>query len=331
MKELEKYTERDWEELAAKFSGERETAGSDLESISNEDDLHTEKQWREIGMRAGKAEINVDSGWNRLHSRLENEGLLTRTAHIGILSRRSLFLRIAAAVVLIAGLGAAILYINNTGMLSRSIVFTAGNDQRNIEVNLPDGSKAWLNRNSEISYKPGLWKGSRSVKLRGEAFFDVVHDDTHPFIIDAGNAKVKDIGTSFSVITKNEKNEVEVFVSSGKVMLSDEADAREVVLDPGYIGTMSKSGSNRSLNTNKNYLSWNTDLLIYTKEPLKNVFSDLKNIYNINIIADDPQILNRDLSTTFDKSPKDTIISVLCQALQVKCYKEGNNYHLSKK
>ena len=42
MKDTGKYTERDWEELAAMFSDERETAGSDIENFSNEDDLHTE-------------------------------------------------------------------------------------------------------------------------------------------------------------------------------------------------------------------------------------------------------------------------------------------------
>jgi ferric-dicitrate binding protein FerR (iron transport regulator) len=331
MKDTGKYTERDWEELAAMFSDERETAGSDIENFSNEDDLHTEKQWREIGMRTGKGEINVDNAWNKLHNRLDNDGLLTRTAIIGSISRRSMFLRIAAAVVIVAGLGAAILYISNTDLLSRSIVFTAGNDQRNIEVNLPDGSKAWLNRNSEISYKPGLGKGSRSVKLTGEAFFDVVHNDSRPFIIDAGNAKVKDIGTSFNVISKNNNDEVEVFVSSGKVMLSDQAGAWEVVLNPGYIGTMSKTGSNKSLNTNKNYLSWKTDVLIYTNEPLKNVFRDFKKIYNINIIADDPEILNLTLWTTYDQPPQDAEISALCLIHHLKYYKEGNIYHLSKK
>jgi transmembrane sensor len=240
-------------------------------------------------------------------------------------------IRIAAVALIMISLGTGGYYLVNKGVFSKSIAFTTENDQKNLLVELSDGSKIYLNRNSELTYRKNFGKTSRNVKLTGEAFFDIAHDASRPFIIDAGNAQVKDIGTSFNVITSNQKKEVEVFVKTGKVMLSDEAGAREVVLDPGFIGTMGQSGSSRSLNTNQNYLSWNTDLLVYANEPLKNVFPDLKKIYNIDIVADDSGILNEHLSTTFDKSPQDAIISAICVSFHLKYNKEGNIYHLSRK
>jgi transmembrane sensor len=331
MKDTEKYTERDWEELAARFSGEKAAAGSDIENFTIEDDLNTEKQWREIGMKSKMGNINVDSAWNKLHNRIRQEGLLTKTIHISSVSRRSMLLRIAAAVVIIAGLGAAVLYISNSGILSGNKIIAAGYDQRNLEVTLPDGSRVWLNRNSSISYKPGLGRDSRNVKLTGEAFFDIAHDASRPFIIDAGNAQVKDIGTSFNVITNNQNNEVEVFVRSGKVMLSNQSGSRELIIDPGYIGVISTINASRSLNKNPNYLSWNTDLLSYEGESLEKVFRDLKRVHNINVVADNPEILKKTISTTFDKLPQDTIIRIICTTFNFRYQKEGNNYHLTSK
>ena len=330
MNNTDKYTDREWEELAAKFSGEAPSVSGELESFSAEDSLNTEKQWKELGMMNNK-EINVDSAWNKLYRRLSDNGLLTKTVHLGDFSRRRIFIRIAAAILILAGLGTAALYLANPGIFSGNIVVIADNNQRNIEVSLPDGSKVWLNRNSELSYNHNPGKSTRNVKIKGEAFFDIAHDASKPFIIDAGKANVKVVGTSFNVITDNQKNEVEVFVKTGKVMLSDQSGARELMLEPGFIGKINSSGSSKSLNEDPNYLSWNTNLLVYEGEKLSKVFSDLKRVHNINVITDDPEILSKTIVTTFDQLPQDTIIRIICTTFNFNYQKEGQYYRLSKK
>jgi transmembrane sensor len=330
MKDTDKYTDRDWEELAARFSDERTEIGSETENFSIEDNLNTEKQWRAMGTINNKDVINVDIAWNKLHGRLRDNGLLTKTVHIGDRNTMRLFARIAAAVVIIAGLGAAVLYIGNSWIFTGEKIVTAGNDQRNIQVTLPDGSMVWLNRNSKLSYNAGHEKRSRIVKLTGEAFFEVVHDASKPFTITAGNAKIKDIGTSFNVISSNSNKQVEVFVKTGKVLLSGGSGEGEIILEPGFIGTINRSGASKKLNDDRNYLSWNTGLLVYKGESLKKVFDDLKRVHNIDIIADDPEILNKTWSTTIVKSSQDTIIQIICTSFNLSYQKEGNNYHLSR-
>jgi hypothetical protein len=81
MKDTDKYTDRDWEELAARFSDERTEIGSETENFSIEDNLNTEKQWRAMGTINNKDVINVDIAWNKLHGRLRDNGLLTKTVH----------------------------------------------------------------------------------------------------------------------------------------------------------------------------------------------------------------------------------------------------------
>lgn len=327
MKDFDKYTDKDWEELAARFSGEK--TGTD--SLSDADSLETEKKWREISMTNYKGDINVDSAWNRLHARLEEAGLLTRTVSLGERTRISFVLRIAATVAIIAAVGAGVFYISNQGFLSGSKTVTTGSDQRNIQVALGDGSKVWLNRNSQLTYYPGNARKSRNVKLTGEAFFDIRHIATKPFVINAGKAMIRDLGTSFNVITNNDQNEVEVFVTSGKVGLSGNLATSEVEIEPGYVGKTGSSGISKSLNNDQNYLSWNTDLLVYNDESLSKVLTDLKRVHNINVIADDPSILDLTIHTTFDKSPQETIIKIICTSFNLSYRKEGQIYHLSRK
>jgi transmembrane sensor len=331
MKNKNKHSNREWKELAARFSGEKRELSGESGNFSTEDQLNTEKIWREIGNMNGYKEINVDNAWGNLYSRLRENGLVEKTVRMDEKSRPRLLLRIAATLLIIIGLGATFIYLYNSGNLTKDVVISSNADQRNIEINLPDGSKAWLNRNSRLSYDPIAGKKTRNVNLRGEAFFEIVRDTSKPFIIDAGKAKVKVLGTSFDVISSNSNDEVEVFVKTGKVLVSDASGKRNMVLEPGYIGTIDSGNSTKTLNMDKNYLSWNTDLLVYDGQKLGVVFSDLKKVHNINVIADDPEILNETIAITFDNLPQDTIIRLICTTFNLNYRKDGQYYHLSKK
>ena len=244
---------------------------------------------------------------------------------------RTTLFRIAAAALILLSLGTAAIYMNNSGLLSKKITVLAGMDQKNILVSLPDGSKVYLNRNSLFSYKKNFGTHGRDVKLTGEAFFEITPDKSKPFIIDAGKAKVKVVGTTFNVITNNTNAAVEVFVKTGKVLVSDSTGSNTIQLDPGFIGTMNSKSSAKALNTNPNYLSWKTGYLDYNGQKLNTVFSDLKRVYNMNIVADDPQILDNPWHSPIDNVDEETIIRIICTSFNLSYTKDGNVYHLSKK
>jgi transmembrane sensor len=330
MNKIEKYSDKDWEKLASLLSDETKEATDELLEFRQEDHFRTEKKWTEMGNMGNNKKIDADKAWNSIYSRIEENGLLAKTVRIEGRYRTQIFLRIAATTLIIISLGAAILWLNNTSLSGR-ITATANSTERNIKVSLPDGSKVYLNRNSELSYSKNQGQKTRNVTLKGEAFFDIKRDPSKPFIIDAGKAKVTVLGTSFSVLTNNSKDEVEVFVKTGSVMVTDNEGTQNLVLDPGYIGTIDSRSATKTINENPNYLSWNTDLLVFEKQPLSVVFTDLKKVFDIDIVADDPDILNIPLTTTFEKEPQDTIIRVICSTFSGSYMKEGSVYHLSKK
>ena len=330
MNNTEKYSDKDWEKLASLFSGETTEPTDEMIRFRSEDHLDTEKQWNEMGNTGNDRMINVDKAWNNIYSRIKENGLLSKSVKLENRFTARTFLRVAAIALVIIGMGVTFLYINNSGTLSGKITVAANNSERNLEVLLPDGSKVYLNRNSEISYSKSSGQATRNVKLKGEAFFDITRDPSKPFIIDAGNAKVKVLGTSFSVLTNNINNAVEVFVKTGSVMLSDNEGKQNLILEPGFIGTMSSENSMKVANANVNYLSWNTDLLIYNGQSLDMVFADIKRIYAIDIITNDPDLLKMTLTATYDKEPQDTIIRLICTTFNLSYTKDGSVYLFQK-
>lgn len=332
-KKTDGFSEREWEELAAHLSDEKNANNDLLASFVEEDSHNSGKQWKELNnMNTGNGkDIDVDKAWNSLLTRIkeENHDVVQKTRVIRTPGKT--FLRIAAALFILFGTGSAFFYLNNSGALGKKITLASGNDQNNLVVDLPDGSRVFLNRNSEFSYRSGFGKKERNVILTGEAFFEITPDKSKPFIIDAGKARIKVVGTSFNVITNNNESEVEVFVKTGRVELSDNSGAKSITLDPGFVGTLDSKQPDKKTNENINYLAWKDRRLVYDGQKLDIVFRDLKRVYNMDIIADDNGILENSWTSPIDNQLPDTIIQLICVSFNLSYSKDGNVYHLLKK
>jgi transmembrane sensor len=332
-KKTDDFTERDWEELAAHLSGEKNANGDLLESFIDDDSHFTGVQWKELqGMNNGNGkEVNVDKAWNSLLSKINEEGLVTAKAQDSMKIMRNTFLRIAAAALILLSIGTAVVYLTNSGAFSKRITLATTADQDNVVVDLPDGSRVFMNRNSQFSYRKNFGEKKRDVRLIGEAFFEISPDKAKPFIIDAGKARIRVVGTSFNVITNNSDSAVEVFVKTGRVELSDYSGSRSITLDPGFVGTIDSNLPEKRLNDNINYMAWKDRRLVYNGQKLDIVFRDLKKVYNMNIVAEDVNILENSWTSPIDNQSPDTIIQLICVSFNLGYSKDGNVYHLVKK
>ncbi len=330
MKNRKIYTDKEWEELASMLSEEQSDRNNLLGRFLDEDTNQTGKKWKELTEMNSEIKPDVDEAWKSVFSRLEKNlpGNVVKSSGSGFLS--NILIRIAAGLAILISLGIASLYIINNDVFSKTMIMATGSDEKNLKVSLPDGSIIFLNRNTELSYNANFGKNRRIVKLTGEAFFDISPDNSKPFIVDAGSARVKVTGTSFNVITKNEYSDVEVFVKTGKVILSDNTGSQSLILDPGFVGTLGSENAGKKINQNPNYLSWNTGLLVYNGEKLDVVFNDLKRVYNMDIVADDPDILYNTWTSPIDNQSQETIIRLICASFNLSYRIDGTIYHLEK-
>jgi len=327
MKPSENYTDQYWERLAAKFSGE-ETEGNEFPENMNPGTVKLlEKYWNSANSEINPKEINVENAWNRVKSKISGKDLYKhRTVQRKLIPS---YLKTAAAILLLAILGAVSYIILDKAISGKKIVIATGEEEKKREIILPDGSKVWLNHSSEISYLKNWRRSGRNVTLRGEGYFEIEPDAGNPFSVNAGKAEIKVVGTSFNVITTNREGEVEVFVESGKVLLADEK-GNNILLEPGYIGTTSSGSLNKTLNNNRNYLAWKTSQLIYESTGLKDVFTDLKRAYNLDVTVADSSILENTITATFNNDPEETIIRIICTTFNLSFIRDGKHFHLMK-
>jgi len=331
MKNKENLTNRDWQELAGFMSEETGIKSEKLKRFIAEDSYNTAIKWKELTKMNDNEQINVEQAWDKVISRISKTGKNDIKDPGKIILLRRTLMKIAAVSLIVLSIGAAAVYIVKTDDLSRKIIASTSNDERNLKVTLPDGSYVFLNRNTSLSYRSNFGRSNRNVSLEGEAFFEITPDESNPFTIDAGKAMIEVLGTSFNVITSNDDSEVEVFVETGHVMLYDESTDQNIILDPGFVGTLSQKSSEKKWNDNPNYMAWNKGLLKYEGQTLDVVFHDLKRIYNMEIIADDKEILNLPWAITIDNQSQDTIIRLICASFILSYTKDGNVYHLRKK
>ena len=98
------------------------------------------------------------------------------------------------------------------------VVFSALNES--ITFYLPDSSLVQLSKNSQLTIKEDFASGERVTYLEGEAFFDIAHDEEHPFVILTQHTKTKVLGTSFNIRAYPEEPKKVVRVESGVVMFT---------------------------------------------------------------------------------------------------------------
>ena len=206
------------------------------------------------------------------------------------------------------------------------------------EFILPDGSKVALNSNSQLLFPKHFKDNVREVMVYGEVFFDVTPDPDKPFIIHAGNAQVKVLGTSFNVSAYPNNETIEVVVKTGKVQVRNvnqeiKSENSEVVLIPGEKGTLFKKSNvlERATNSDPNYIAWKTRNLVFNEVPLKEVFKSLENVYHVKIQVSDPKLNDLLLEAQFDHKPVEFVLNVIQITFDLELTNEKEQFTFSER
>jgi len=193
-------------------------------------------------------------------------------------------------------------------------------------VDLPDGSRLWLNAGSKVRYSDGFADGTRELTLAGEAFFDVKHDPEHPFLIHAGGVDVKVLGTSLNVRAYPGDSVIETTLIQGRAEIELPGKAASpIALRPNEKVTMRNETlaghkdndqrtaaqpnyERRAVTTDPTYktvieTSWVEDKLVFRKEPFRKVAAQLERWYNIRFHFENDKYLDEELTGYFKDQP----------------------------
>jgi transmembrane sensor len=168
--------------------------------------------------------------------------------------------------------------------------------------------------------------------LHGEAYFDVVHDTTRPFVVRAGGVSVRDVGTRFAVRADGTKR-VQVVVTSGSVALRSAATTDGgVLLAAGDVGTVQPDGRVTSQHAVEagQYLAWMRDSLVFRDASLREVSEELRRWYGVVLRVEDSSLADRHLTMTFAGDPLDRVLRVIGLGLGADIERRGDTAVVSR-
>ncbi len=285
-----------------------------------------------------KAEdFNSVAAWQKVQSKMHTPQLRVTQKNNVRKEVISLFYKVAAIVVFAILLGTAGYYFGFRNKITEVYSEIISTEKQVIsEYTLPDGSVVALNSNSKLVFQRNFKGNTREVTIYGEAFFDVKHDASKPFIINAGNAQVKVLGTSFNVKAYPETESVEVVVATGKVLVTGKTgievnDNHPILLVQGEKGIVANNGSipAKMENTNPNYLAWKTLDFVFNEIPLHDVIACLENTYHIDIEVSQPELNDLKLTAHFENRPIDFVLNVVRLTFNLDLSEENEQFTFS--
>ncbi|MFH0758250.1 MAG: FecR domain-containing protein [Bacteroidota bacterium] len=285
-----------------------------------------EKSWKYFNANP----TNRDSGkaWEKLYNRLESDGLLDEQHPV---FRKRLFtpnLKIAAVILLILAIGMPTLYLELIRNKPEVTTCHQIAEKGVSTIDLPDGSRVFLNEGAEISYPEEFGPG-RSVKLRGEAFFEVMSDPANPFTVSSGRVVISVLGTSFNVKEAGGKETVEVYVETGKVKVAMENSAEFITLQPGEVGHIGPEILSSSEQSDPNYISWKTKDFRFVDEDLDRVLRELEDSYHVIIHSENVSLAELRITSTYRQQSIDAILETIGTAFGLNVSKKEDHYYLN--
>ncbi|WP_145856618.1 FecR family protein [Pedobacter suwonensis] len=147
-------------------------------------------------------------------------------------------------------------------------------------VNLPDGSKVWLNAESKLTYPVVFSGNTRKIALKGEAYFEVTHNPDKPFIVDFEGSNVKVLGTHFNICAYGDGETPKTTLLQGSVQVST-GDSKKIIL-PGQQAISSKKICIVNVDTN-HVLGWKNGNFSFEHERIGTVMGKISRWYDVDI------------------------------------------------
>jgi ferric-dicitrate binding protein FerR (iron transport regulator) len=200
-------------------------------------------------------------------------------------------------------------------------------------LRLNDGTKVILDAGSYLSY-PEKFTNDRTVHLKGEAYFQVTHDQQKPFKVIANHALVKVLGTKFNVRAWQDNPTVSVAVIEGKVSLGcSEKNVEQSILTKGYYSSLSKNGSpEEPIRVNvQQYLGWMHNEIHFHNATVKEVLSQLKRWYDFNIQIDDHAMLEERVNVHLLRTNVDDVLDIIAEITNTRVERNSNIIKITSK
>lgn len=253
--------------------------------------------------------LNTQAAWckvqNRVHGERREEALhsssgISSHGH----SRRLRWIAIAASLLILVAVGAYTLLMPKT--------ITWKTERQVMAYDLPDGSHVTLSPYSSISYSED---NCREVEMTGCVYYQVRHDERHPFDVVGKRGHVRVLGTQFMVDERTDAPEV--MVTSGKVMFTARDATSGIFLTKGKRARLSQGADKPEFlaGYDVNDVAWATHRLHFENTPISDVLEELSKLSGAHY---EPSDETKRLTGDFDTDSIPQVIQVIEETLGIR-------------
>ena len=178
-------------------------------------------------------------------------------------------------------------------------------------IALADGSQVWVNAGAVLKYPKSFNGKTREVYLSGEAYFDIVHKSSQPFIVHTGKVLTTVLGTAFNI---NAGKTVVVTVTRGKVSVIAYKQLLGYVTPDEQISynTVSNEHTQTTVDAAK-VIAWQQNDIHFEDITFENAAKQLQQQFNVKISFANDKVKNCRFSGTAVRGKNlDQILKVLC-------------------
>lgn len=230
--------------------------------------------------------------------------------------RSTWFVRItAAAAVLLVCLAGLQYFVDEQP--SETMPFARSSEKREHRlIRLPDGSTVIVNNGSKLNY-PSTFDEmkKREVYLEGEAYFDIKHSASKPFIVHTGKLETTVLGTAFNIKAWPAETDITVTVTRGKVKVDDHHKLLGVIT-PNQQITYHKpqESASRKKVDSQAYLTWKDQDLLFDDVTVADAAELLEERFRVSIIFSDEQSRSKRFTTIFYKDESlERVLKSICE------------------
>lgn len=291
--------------------------------------------WMLAGAQAETATFNAANAYNKLRKQTDQSS-----------ERRSVKIQLnnlwkyAAVGLICLAMGSLLTWFGKTEdkeIALAGTTITAPLGAKSL-VDLPDGTKVWLNAGSKIVYNAKYGKSNRTVSLTGEAYFDVAKNKDLPFLVSTSQLTVKALGTRFNVKAYPEEKTITTTLEEGKIeveTINNRNKGKKVMLNPNekvvyykvsdklekkedevqqdsYADAMAKTNTDIEVTKNVNtslYTSWKDNRWILNGVSLGSLGVLMERRFNITMVFNSEELRNYKFTGTIENETLEQILN----------------------
>lgn len=209
--------------------------------------------------------------------------------------------------------------------------YTYLTDQHKSSFTMDDGTIVTLNKNSRLSFTNAYGKKERSVKLEGEAYFDVAKKASKPFNVDINGASITVLGTHFNVKADIGSDNITTTLVEGSIRF--ESGSQHIIMTPDQQLTFSRTTNKIDIKyvDTEPVIAWKDDLLKYKSIPFIELIQELQSIYKVEIRIDSQKLMDPTVtvSGTFGKNQSiEQILKVISRSLPIRWNNSDGVYYI---